>query len=152
MTIVAERRVHGRSLVSDDLFDRLVEQIVKDGHADRRHAVRIMDQALAFLRACANNSGVSLRPSKAVDIGWHTFVLFTRDYAEFCARVAGRFLHHVPEEFNPPDSPAMTLSPTMDAIRAAGMILDTELWAQGSADCSQCHGGCTECGQSGPGV
>ena len=33
----------------------------------------------------------------AVDELWHTFVIFTREYAAFCDAVAGRFLHHVPE-------------------------------------------------------
>ena len=32
-----------------------------------------------------------------VDWMWHTFALFTLDYAEFCHRHFGRFLHHVPE-------------------------------------------------------
>ncbi len=33
----------------------------------------------------------------AVDELWHTFVIFTKDYAAFCNAVAGRFLHHVRE-------------------------------------------------------
>ncbi|GAA3634468.1 hypothetical protein GCM10022420_004140 [Streptomyces iranensis] len=59
-------------------------------------AERIAAQTAAFLAACANNTGRPLTPSKAVDIGWHTFLLHTRDYADFCQRVAGHFIHHVP--------------------------------------------------------
>jgi hypothetical protein len=33
-----------------------------------------------------------------IDWMWHTFVLFTRDYADFCERCFGFFLHHVPNE------------------------------------------------------
>ena len=33
-----------------------------------------------------------------VDGLWHTFLLFTRLYARFCARVASRFLHHTPAD------------------------------------------------------
>jgi len=29
---------------------------------------------------------------------WHTFLLFTRDYATFCETHFGAFLHHVPDE------------------------------------------------------
>jgi hypothetical protein len=36
--------------------------------------------------------------SVRVDEIWHQFVLFTAEYAEFCARFAGRFLHHAPSE------------------------------------------------------
>lgn len=32
----------------------------------------------------------------AVDLMWHTFILFTHDYAEFCQRYCGTFVHHVP--------------------------------------------------------
>jgi hypothetical protein len=33
-----------------------------------------------------------------IDWMWHTFLLFTRDYAAFCDRYFGFFLHHVPNE------------------------------------------------------
>jgi len=31
-----------------------------------------------------------------VDEVWHTFILFTREYAEFCQAAFGTFIHHVP--------------------------------------------------------
>ncbi len=37
-------------------------------------------------------------PSKVVDIAWHEFILFTREYEEFCHQEFGRFLHHTPTE------------------------------------------------------
>ena len=52
-------------------------------------------------------------PSQAVDDAWHEFILFTRQYEQFCHRAFGRFLHHTPAE-------AMT-SPTQagDGIKRA---------------------------------
>lgn len=35
--------------------------------------------------------------SKDVDNLWHTFLLFTKEYAAFCRDHAGFFIHHVPE-------------------------------------------------------
>jgi len=35
-------------------------------------------------------------PIKEIDIVWHTFLLFTAEYADFCDRYVGRFVHHVP--------------------------------------------------------
>ena len=32
-----------------------------------------------------------------MDKGWHAFILHTADYAEFCDRVARRFIHHLPD-------------------------------------------------------
>lgn len=31
-----------------------------------------------------------------IDDMWHTFLLFTRDYSQFCERYFGYFLHHLP--------------------------------------------------------
>ena len=35
--------------------------------------------------------------SKDVDNLWHSFILFTKEYAEFGETYAGKFLHHAPE-------------------------------------------------------
>ena len=34
--------------------------------------------------------------SRRVDVAWHQFVLFTRDYSDFCKRFFHRYLHHQP--------------------------------------------------------
>jgi hypothetical protein len=33
----------------------------------------------------------------AIDMMWHTFILFTQDYAEFCDKYFGTFIHHQPK-------------------------------------------------------
>ena len=35
-------------------------------------------------------------PNVMVDEVWHTFILFTREYAGFCQETIGRFVHHAP--------------------------------------------------------
>jgi hypothetical protein len=37
-------------------------------------------------------------PSQVVDAAWHEFILFTRNYRDFCRKALGRFLHHTPAE------------------------------------------------------
>jgi hypothetical protein len=37
-------------------------------------------------------------PSKAVDIAWHEFILYTQDYVEFCRKAFGSYLHHIPDD------------------------------------------------------
>ena len=130
MTSAITDRVSGRSLVSDVLFERLVARIVADEQIERQMAERLMDQALAFLRACASNQGRPLSPSRYVDIGWHTFILYTREYAEFCERIAGFFIHHVPDDEDAAlsDHPGQTLARSVEAIQAAGLEVDDELW------------------------
>lgn len=146
----------GHGLVSTEVHGRLVRQLINE-HAGMTgdEAVRIVDATVAFLKVCADNPEGRFRPSLRVDLGWHQFILNTVDYAEFCERVAGRFLHHVPEEFTPPRAtPADTariLAPTVEAMQAAGFEVGPTLWATGSGSCTQCHAGCTNCGQGGDG-
>ncbi len=42
-----------------------------------------------------------LTPSKLLDEFWHQHVLDSRNYASFCSRTAGRFLHHIPNYEKP---------------------------------------------------
>lgn len=35
-------------------------------------------------------------PSQVADELWHEFILYTRNYEEFCRRAFGRFMHHTP--------------------------------------------------------
>lgn len=138
-------RATGRSLVTERLFDRLVCGVVADERHDQAFAVRVVDQALAFLGACARHHGEPLSPSRLVDTGWHVFVLHTREYREFCRRVAGRFIDHVPT--NDPcarsGQHATALRRTVATILAAGYTVDMKLWfSGGNVDCTGCHNGC----------
>ncbi len=36
--------------------------------------------------------------STRIDEAWHQFILFTREYHDFCTRFAGHYLHHSPRE------------------------------------------------------
>jgi hypothetical protein len=134
-----------RELVSTRMFARLTRRLMADHGMDQTTAEQITDQALAFLQACALNPAAGLAPSAEVDKGWHAFILHTADYAEFCQRVAGRFIHHLPAEPGDQDNTGTAIHPTLTAMRAAGLPVDTALWP-GSADCDskchQCHSGC----------
>lgn len=148
MLLTMSPRSTGRALVSDELFARLSARIAHDHpELDPDLPPRILDQALAFLAACGVTAA-PIGPSTLVDIGWHTFILHTHDYAEFCHRIAGRFIHHEPEPTPDDDVPppiGAPISRTVDAIRAAGFVVDASLWAgEGAAECTQCHAGCTD--------
>ncbi|HEX5407925.1 MAG TPA: hypothetical protein VFX16_37135 [Pseudonocardiaceae bacterium] len=136
-------RTTGRSLIADELFTRLSERIATDHpDIDRGLAERIMDQASAFLAAVGSRAGEKLSPSKLVDIGWHTFILYTREYADYCERVAGGFIHHEPHDTpGAAGDTTCSVARTLAAISAAGYVPDAELWAAGdSAKCSDCSG------------
>lgn len=91
-------RLAAKPLIPEQLFARLTARIGAE-HPDLPDGMpaRIMDQALAFLAACAVTTE-PIGPSPTVDIGWHTFILYTQEYADFCQKIAGRFIHHVPDD------------------------------------------------------
>jgi hypothetical protein len=57
----------------------------------------VFDGLREYFQLCrmANKRLVAM-PSQAVDDAWHEFILFTRQYQQFCERGLGRFLHHTP--------------------------------------------------------
>ncbi|WP_434446329.1 glycine-rich domain-containing protein [Lentzea sp. E54] len=137
--------------ISTEVRHRLRQQIAAEHSITIIEADRIITDTISFLTVCATNPHKQFRPSKQVDIGWHQFILNTHDYADFCDRTAGRFIHHVPEEFVAPvrRATADVLAPTVEAIKAAGLPFHPGLWSTGEGRCSQCHAGCTNCGQGG---
>ncbi|MBX9397499.1 hypothetical protein K4749_28915 [Streptomyces sp. TRM72054] len=147
MTIALERPMGTTdpiTLVDPEVTDRLARRITTDHPGiDEATARSIVGQAAAFIAASGRQPGQSLVPSELVDYGWHAFILHTVDYAAFCDRVVGHFVHHVPTDMNEqlPGGPRATRERTLAAIRAAGYTVDTELWDT-AADCTQCHNGC----------
>lgn len=62
-------------------------------------------------------------PSKAVDSAWHEFILLTQNYADFCNKAFGKFLHHTPHNGNQKeerDALAQTYGLSLGATNVAG--------------------------------
>ncbi|MFJ5984785.1 glycine-rich domain-containing protein [Lentzea sp. NPDC092896] len=139
------------SAIPTEVRHRLRLQLATEHSITVGEADRIVTDTISFLLVCAANPHEQFRPSRQVDLGWHQFILNTHDYAGFCDQVAGRFLHHVPDEFTAPvrRATADALGPTVEAIKTAGLPFHAELWLTGDGRCSQCHAGCTTCGQGG---
>jgi hypothetical protein len=155
---ITDAPVAGRTLVATPLFHALVDRTVTDFGVDPALAPRVVDQALAFLAAAgrSTDADTALRPSKAVDPGWHAFLMYTRSYRAFCNQVAGRFIDHVPDD--DPTTPGTRsrmpthgVTSTMQAIARAGFLVDPDLWLVDSAKCGQCHedGNCGASGANG---
>lgn len=144
MTVQQAHRLTGRALVPTELFNRLTARITADHGFSPELSERVMDQALVFLKACADRPGAPLSPTWLVDVGWHTFLLYTRDYAGFCQRVAGRFIHHIPTD----EPGGTTVGHTIGAISESGFLVDRELWEgalSAKCDTDKCHGCASGC-------
>lgn len=49
-----------------------------------------------YMKYVLENPGTELSPNEELDEYWHTFILDTQEYHEFCDEVFGGYLHHVP--------------------------------------------------------
>lgn len=73
----------------------VVERIAKEAQVTLEMAHSIFEDTLRFLYL-ASKTKQALVPTKSIDIGWHAFLMFTRDYQEFCKNHLGQFVHHCP--------------------------------------------------------
>jgi hypothetical protein len=81
----------------------VVRRYSKEYGASRQEAEAVFRETLKWLYLCHRASldgfACSISPElEKIDRMWHAFLLFTMDYADFCDRHFGAFLHHVPDE------------------------------------------------------
>jgi hypothetical protein len=100
----------------------VVRRYRREHQATADEAAELFGEMLKWLYLCGRGASegpvglaLAVHPEiEKIDWMWHTFLLFTRDYAEFCERHFGFFLHHVPEEGEEDEAPA-----DEGAVRAA---------------------------------
>jgi hypothetical protein len=78
-----------------DRRESIVSRISKEQGVDRAQAERQFEGVLQFLELAASTDE-RLTPPQAIDAAWHSFILHTKDYAEYCQEHFGRFIHHRP--------------------------------------------------------
>lgn len=108
------------NLIDSYNFPATINQKIfsKYPHLDEQDASKIIAGLRDYFHLCniASNRIVSM-PSQAVDVAWHEFILFTRQYEEFCSKALGFFLHHTPAEAM--QSPTMAQAGIKSAWRIA---------------------------------
>lgn len=93
----ARREAHIRDFtLPKGLFDKLCKQhpqlTMKDCHLV---AQGLRQFFLAYLQSGCRHVAM---PSQVVDDLWHEFILYTKNYEQFCKQAFGQFLHHTPAE------------------------------------------------------
>jgi hypothetical protein len=84
---------------------RILRRYAADHQASLEAAETLERELKRFLVLCALHPGKPYGMAGPVDELWHTFLLFSRLYADFCDKVAGRFIHHEPADKDCPDEP-----------------------------------------------
>lgn len=82
--------------------DAVVARIMHEAQLSYQEAEAVFKDTLRFLWL-GHRSETTICPSKHIDAGWHVFLLFTKDYREFCQRFFGHFIDHHPRR--PEDAP-----------------------------------------------
>ena len=96
-----EQQKRELNFIENYKFSPVLIRRVKEQHdylsdADMRKVVKATRD---YFYICNQAKGKMVAmPSEIVDVFWHEFLLFTREYQEFCKKGIGRFLHHTPTE------------------------------------------------------
>ena len=85
--------------------DDVVARFARDYEVSLEDALEIFTEMKRWLfitaRRRESNSEMAAVPlfneAYAIDMMWHTFILFTQDYAGFCDKYFGTFIHHQPK-------------------------------------------------------
>lgn len=103
MSQIALKKREGVASLEDILSYRnkdVIESFAATYSVSQEVAEEIFQEMLRFLWLCEAYEEKCLKvidnPILVIDKMWHTFILFTRDYRDFCLRYFGHFLHHVP--------------------------------------------------------
>ena len=75
----------------------VISKYIKEFNVSRRKALSHFRQLKEFLFLSSIVKKPCV-PTPEVDASWHTFILFTKEYENFCRRFFGKFIHHTPDE------------------------------------------------------
>ncbi len=77
--------------------EEVVKRIGREMKKSKEEAQAIFKDTIRFLYMCgAHYNKRPFYPPPLIDEAWHTFLLFTKDYATFCNEKFGWFINHAP--------------------------------------------------------
>jgi hypothetical protein len=117
----------GTLLTTEQHGDVVATVLDNNESMDEPTAVRIVDEALKWVAACAQFPTARIAPSRVVDEGWHALILHTALYAQMCEQLGG-FVHHYPERPDPGRWDPQVIDRTTSLIEEAGHSVDYDLW------------------------
>ena len=91
-------------------------------------AQRIEQEFRRFAGLCYLHPQKDLAPSKTVDEFWHELILDTRTYRDFCVRVFGEYLDHIPDRIG--EGMESQFAETVMAYTTQFGTPEQELWGE----------------------
>jgi hypothetical protein len=126
--------------VTDYKNPELIERFKRKLGLSASDAEQLFVDTKRYLYLCAV-AGKPLAPPAQIDQGWHEFLMYTKDYQEFCSSHFGKFVHHTPNPTLTPHA-VLRVSDTSKLAAAHFGELSTN-WRVYSDDCSpdyDCNG------------
>lgn len=140
-----------------DLSD-VINRVLEETGMSAGRVADAVDEYRKFLFLAALGTPKMSMCSKDVDEVWHSHILFTNEYADFCFRVYGGYLHHAPKTARAPlDSDGAInfkeayeavfgeLHPIWHGYSMAKCILKPPICDDGAGRCTGECGDCGEC-------
>lgn len=92
---IAPRFLQRVAALANDPCEREIKRMMRDG-VSREDAEEARLDFLRFMSLVNICWDMPVVPSKRADSFWHIAILFTKEYADFCNRHFGKFIHHRP--------------------------------------------------------
>lgn len=135
MTVVENMRVQPHRWQLDQLFgeafwNEVITRMVATTHNTWEQAERKFSNCLAYLlaRSKMEDPNADLVANLGPDEAWHVFLVFTKEYVEFCLYIAGTYLHHDPAGEAALVNRADATRRTVELFERHGIEYDPGLW------------------------
>jgi hypothetical protein len=113
-----------------ELIERYKDKLGLSGQA----ALQLFHDVKQFLYVCGTQNENGCSPTEKIDLGWHEFLLYSRDYREFCEQMFGQLVEHAPRSYLKTDRrPKGEMRRTYLVARSIFGVL-SENWDQAAPD------------------
>lgn len=115
------RKLMHQKMISDSVIlnyrnDAVIQRFSQEQNLSLAESEECFVEMLRFL-IHTNKSNQPCSPSKRVDEMWHTFIIYTKDYRNFCYEYLGQFIDHVPNEVDTNNSQLKTSTSNFNKIK-----------------------------------
>jgi hypothetical protein len=76
----------------------IVDRYCKEQNESIERGNKIADELRHFLILCALDKSKGYAIRNPIDEMWHIFIIFTKDYFNFCRKLGRPYIHHAPTE------------------------------------------------------
>lgn len=120
----------------------VIARFQKDGGLSEEEACLQFDELLKYLVLCSQKTVGIYGMRGPIDNAWHSFLMFTRLYQQFCDDVLGQFVHHRPNTTDRHEvEPASGYQDFIQDYEIAfGHVPATTYWPRSETmDCDDCE-------------